>query len=145
MSPRGDPTGNPFRVALERLRAAVREADCVLTGAAFAQVRALHQLVLDAPENRAHLARLAPEYGRPEFLACVDAVGAIVPAALDSVREFEVVARRYPELQKWHALEGDPQAANSILLCSAGSVIWSACGTAPFRSSLITRLSPATP
>jgi 8-oxo-dGTP pyrophosphatase MutT (NUDIX family) len=115
----GDPGANErFREALKNLRAVVRAADGLLTDPVLIAVRSFHAALLADPESRSEFLRFAPEYGRLEFLACVDTAGAIPPASSSVVGQFRAMAGQHPDFGLWLELQEKGQSRGAFLLAA---------------------------
>ena len=88
-------------VPLQRLRSTVRSADHVLSKAAYEKVRHLFNACSSNPQDLKNLQRLAPEYGKPEFLLCVDGSGSPVYPTQDVIEDFRETSSQHPNFELW--------------------------------------------
>jgi len=86
---------------LQRLRGAVEQADYVVGAAVYHEAQSLFTACLSSPQHLRSLQQLAPEYGKPEFLLCVDSDGSPVYAMEETVEALEETASRHPALGLW--------------------------------------------
>ena len=91
----------PLSEFLGRLRITVKEADYLLSRPVYDGV---HRLFLDCESSQnqqENLQRLAPEYGRPEFLLNVDRAGSPVHVPQEIVQRFRATAGKHPSFEGW--------------------------------------------
>lgn len=91
----------PLSEFLGRLRITVKEADYLLSRPVYDGV---HRLFLDCESSQnqqENLQRLAPEYGRPEFLLNVDRAGSPVHVPQEIVQRFRATAGKHPSFEQW--------------------------------------------
>lgn len=88
-------------VPLQRLRSTVRSADHVLSKAAYEKVRHLFNACSSNPQDLKNLQRLAPEYGKSEFLLCVDSNGSPVYPTQDINEDFRETVGQRPNFELW--------------------------------------------
>ncbi|MBC8492248.1 MAG: NUDIX domain-containing protein [Chloroflexi bacterium] len=103
-------------MSLQRLRSAVGSADYVLDKAVYEKVRDLFSACSSNPQDLKNLRRLAPEYGKPEFLLCVDSNGSPAHPAQDLVEDFRKVASRHPNFVLWFQETNVEEDDKAILL-----------------------------
>jgi 8-oxo-dGTP pyrophosphatase MutT (NUDIX family) len=83
------------------LRQAVQVAGYRLDGAAYDRVRALFLRFTAQPPTPEQIRCVAPEYGREEFLRCVDAAGQAVHAPGTILADYDRVAEGHPQYALW--------------------------------------------
>jgi len=86
---------------LQRLRVAVEQADHVAGAAAYHEAQSLFTACLSSPQYLRDLQQLAPEYGKPEFLLCVDSAGSPVYPTGDIVEDFRKTVTEHPSFGLW--------------------------------------------
>jgi isopentenyldiphosphate isomerase len=86
---------------LQRLRGAVEQADYVVGAAVYHEAQSLFTACLSSPQYLRDLQQLAPEYGKPEFLLCVDSNGSPVYPTGDIVEDFRKTVTEHPSLELW--------------------------------------------
>jgi isopentenyldiphosphate isomerase len=87
--------------SLQRLRSAVEGADHCLNRVVYDKAKSLFTTCVSSPQHLKDLLELAPEYGKPEFLVCVDNSGAPVYSTKDVVEDFREMVIRYPSFERW--------------------------------------------
>jgi len=101
---------------LQRLRSAVEKADHVISISVYHQTRSLFTACVSDPQHLRHLQRLAPEYGRPEYLLCVDSAGSPAPPTEDMVEDFRKTTVSHPSLGLWFHEAAAAESEGSVLL-----------------------------
>lgn len=86
---------------LQRLRVAVEQADHVAGAAVYHEAQSLFTACLSSPQYLRNLQQLAPEYGKPEFLLCVDSNGSPVYPTGNIVEDFRKTVTEHPSLGLW--------------------------------------------
>jgi 8-oxo-dGTP pyrophosphatase MutT (NUDIX family) len=86
---------------LRRLGFAVEKAEYTLNRKTFDQTRRLFTACTSKPEILENLRKLAPEYGKPEFLLCVDSQGAPMHLPQDAIEDFRETVKRSPDFEAW--------------------------------------------
>ena len=89
---------------LQRLRVAVEQADHVAGAAVYHEAQSLFTACLSSPQYLRNLQQLAPEYGKPEFLLCVDSAGSPVCSTEEIIEDLRAA---YPERRIDTYLEHD--------------------------------------
>jgi 8-oxo-dGTP pyrophosphatase MutT (NUDIX family) len=88
-------------IHLAQLRSAVRRADHLLDGVTYPQVRDVFDTCRVDQRQATELPRLAPEYGKEEYLLPVDATGAAHAPPQDVVKDYRAHASRHPGFEHW--------------------------------------------
>jgi len=86
---------------LQRLKSATRGADHILDKAVYEKALDLFSAYSSNPQDLKNLQRLAPEYGKPEFLLCVDSNGSPAYHTQDMVEDFREVVSQQPNFGLW--------------------------------------------
>jgi len=86
---------------LQRLRVAVEQADHVAGAAVYHEAQSLFTACLSSPQYLRNLQQLAPEYGKPEFLLCVDSAGSPVCSTEEIIEDLRETASRHPSFGLW--------------------------------------------
>ncbi|HUT17578.1 MAG TPA: NUDIX domain-containing protein [Anaerolineae bacterium] len=97
------------------LRQAVQVAGYQLDGAAYDRVRALFLRFTAQPPTPEQMRCVAPEYGREEFLCCVDAAGQAVHAPGTILADYDRIADRHPEYALWFHPVGGPEGRKLLI------------------------------
>jgi len=135
---------------LQRLRVAVEQADHVAGAAAYHEAQSLFTACLSSPQYLRDLQQLAPEYGKPEFLLCVDSAGSPVYPTGNIVEDFRKTVTEHPSFGLWFqeaTVEEDGRLRKTgDMHCSwlVGYATWSDFGIVLFTCSLITLLGTTT-
>jgi 8-oxo-dGTP pyrophosphatase MutT (NUDIX family) len=87
--------------SLDDLRLAVQAAGYQLDEAAYERVYALFQRIAAESSLRQQMHRVAPEYGRQEFLRCVDPTGCATPVAAAILDHCRRACGRQPHYATW--------------------------------------------
>jgi isopentenyldiphosphate isomerase len=99
--------------AWQRLHRQVASADHVVSRDTYYEIkRRFLASVGDLPA----LQEIAPEYGKHEFLLCVDGNGQAVAFARDVVQDFTSTASKYPDFGRWFAVAALPHRGDAVLL-----------------------------
>lgn len=95
--------GNGTELAeyIRRLRAAVQRAAGALDGDVYQAAKALFMACLARRALFDELRRLAPQYGKPEFLLPVDASGAPLVPTDAVLQDFRLIVAANPEFALW--------------------------------------------
>jgi 8-oxo-dGTP pyrophosphatase MutT (NUDIX family) len=110
MAGQGDPD------VIRDVRLVVDGAGCMLDDAAHLAIRGLFRVAAAARGGpSAAMQAVAPEYGRPEYLANVDQEGNAVLASQDALRDYRDLARREPAFRHWFQ-EAEIPGAGPVLL-----------------------------
>jgi isopentenyldiphosphate isomerase len=106
--------------ALQGLRAATAQADCVLNDESYARALAMFRSCLADSGEMSALQRAA-DYQKREFLLCVDCDGAPVRATPDMLASYGQIAAEQPSLRLWlepaSAADGSPVLLTARWLC----------------------------
>ena len=95
------------------LQSQVAGADHVVSRDVYYEIRQrFHSSLDDLPG----LQQIGPEYGRREFLLCVDDTGELVPFSPEVLEDFEQEASRYPEFARWFQAVASEESGLTVLL-----------------------------
>ena len=96
--------------------AAVEKADHQLNQAAYRQVRRLFDSCQSNPLYLQNVQQMAPEYGRREFLMCVDRQGNPVVTSEKTIADFCETVARCPDFELWFRKAERPGHDAPVLL-----------------------------
>jgi isopentenyl-diphosphate Delta-isomerase len=88
-------------LSIEQLATLVAANDYALTGKTFHAIRDFFLTLARQPDYAALLARLAPEFGRDEFLTCVDDLGAPRSIPTKTLSDFRETQAAHPRFAAW--------------------------------------------
>jgi isopentenyldiphosphate isomerase len=117
---------------LSALLGTLERADYVLDQATYLKVRALFLACADTPALLQMIQRIAPEYGKPEFLLCVDAKGQAVTLDTNTLQDFSTLATEKPNFELWFQSSQDGTEGRPVLLVAR----W-LCHLAGFRHRVV--------
>ena len=86
---------------LQHLGLSVEDADYIIDRVVYHKAKSLFTSCLSNPQHEKNLLELAPEYGKPEFLLCVDGNGVPVYPTKEVFEDFQETAIRYPSFELW--------------------------------------------
>ncbi len=105
------------------VRAAVQDAAQCLGTSVYQEAKELFLACAARPEYLAELRRLAPQFGRAEFLLPVDAQGMAAPANVEVLRDVPSTLAARPEFEAWFQvanMSGPPGSASTATLAGQG-------------------------
>jgi isopentenyldiphosphate isomerase len=121
-----------FLTRLRHLSSATERADHCLDRDAYLVARRLFAACLAEREGLEALVRLAPEYGRSEFLLCVDGVGRPAPLPGDVLDDYREVSSQHAGFTEWFQEAAIAADGSTVLLVAR----W-LCHLAGFRHRTI--------
>ena len=86
---------------LQRLRSAVEKTEYILNRKTFNRTRHLFTACKSKPRLSENVQKLASEYGKQEFLLCVDRQGSPVYLPQDVIEDFRETINRSPDFEDW--------------------------------------------
>jgi isopentenyldiphosphate isomerase len=95
------------------LQRQVASADHVVSRDVYYKIR---QLFLSSLDDLPDLKQIGPEYGKLEFLLCVDDNGELVPFLPEVLEDFGQTAHRYPEFARWFQAVASEENGLTVLL-----------------------------
>jgi isopentenyldiphosphate isomerase len=101
---------------LQRLWSTVGRADHVISAEVYRHIRHLFTTCSSNPQDLKNLQQLAPEYGNPEFLLCVDSHGDPVYLSPDAVEDYRETVCQHPSFELWFQEADLEQGERPILL-----------------------------
>lgn len=96
-----------------RLQRKVTGEDHVVSCDVYHEIR---QRFLSSLDDLPGLQQVAPEYGKQEFLLCIDSRGKAVAFARDVVQDFEGTLARHPDFARWFEVAILPEIGGTGLL-----------------------------
>lgn len=101
---------------LQRLRLVVEQADHLINTTTYHETRGLFAACLSDPQHLKNL-RLAPEYGKPEFLLCVDSDGAPVHLTKEIIKDLRETASQHSSFGLWfqEAMVGEDEQTTLLI------------------------------
>lgn len=105
-----------FLTCLRHLSSATKRAGYCLDRDAYLASRRLFTACLAERQVLEELARLAPEYGRGEFLLCVDGAGRPAPLPGDVLDDYRETSSRHASFKEWFKEATAPGSGLSVLL-----------------------------
>jgi isopentenyldiphosphate isomerase len=114
--------------SLQHLRSTIEQVDHLINATTYYEVRDLFVACEFDTQELRNLRQLAPEYGRPEFLLCVDSSGSAMSPGEDIIEDFRKTVSEHPDFRHWFQEAAIVERKQPVLLI----VRW-LCHLAGFR------------
>ncbi len=103
---------------VQHLRSTVENADYLIDGATYREVRNLFATCMTNVDCLENLQGLSPEYGKSEFLLCVNHEGSPVYPPPDVFKDFKDMVSRHPSFGLWFQEASTGEGEQPVLLAA---------------------------